>query len=363
MTLTMKILSQKSVSAKVFAATVTTLSLLLAATAGCLLTTRHKLSEASHTLASIPLCDDGRKQTVFPLSEAAYQARFLDDSTIVYISDRSLHLWHYLSGKDVVAIQGHTGHIHDYEISPNRSQIATASADGTIRIWDANTTRCLAVSQPLDTLDQPGWTMLHDIVYHPSGKRIMSADMCGKKVWRAADLKLMKGYESDLFYLRNGLLSPGWETACVPIIPPEGNQGFKIYHKNDCLFTHTGSDIAWCYSPDGKRLLTVKDDGTMYIWDVSPSVLRKHRSMTFMNGPEIPVTAAAFSPDGTQLASAHTDGTVRIWNAHNGVQREVLHWEGRHIGSLSFNPTGSRILAVSNDSCEVCIWGPFHWVI
>ena len=339
------------------------LILLLTAAICGLIVSQRRLAEARHVLATIPLCDDGRKQTILSTAGPVYRASFLDDSTLVYINGEDLHLWRYKSGGPTKVFKGHTNTIQDYEISPGRKQIATSSEDGTIRLWDISSGGCLAVSEPLDTLDQPCWTMLHDIVFHPSGKRIMSADMWGTKVWRTRDLKLISSEESDIFYLCCGLLSPDWKTVCSPIIPPAAIEGFRVYDDGECLMEHFSDDCPWCYSPDGKRLLTIKEDGTMYIWDVTPRILHKYRSRALMNGPKIHVTAAAFSKDGGQLVSAHTDGTIRVWNARNGAQREVLHWEGHSIDCICFSPSGASIAAVSNDSGRLCIWGAFEWVL
>jgi WD40 repeat protein len=65
------------------------------------------------------------------------------------------------------------------------------------------------------------------------------------------------------------------------------------------------------FSPDGRRLVTSPEDGTVQIWDltattpVSPTILRGHPGR---------VSVAAFSADGQRLAVGSDDGTIQLWD-------------------------------------------------
>ncbi len=322
---------------------------------------RHRLATTRHFLESIPIRDDQRKLTIRKMDEEINQAVFFDDSTLLYSSGNKLVLRSLWDQAPLMEFTGHTEAVQDFEISPDRSRIVSSSEDGTLRLWDPLTGECLAVSAKQDTGDQPSWTMLHDIVYGPGGKTILSADMYGIKTWRTRDLKMLSFEESDLFYMCAGLLSPDGKTLCAPVVP----DGLNIYErKSEFLLDHLGGREALCYSPDGKRLLAAdREHGVMEIWDINPKTMREQRSFLWLNSPTIPLHAAAFNADGTALASAHGDGTVRIWNALNGAEREILHWEGRAIDGVCFSPSGSRVLAYSNKTGEYCLWGPVQWMI
>ena len=349
----------------------TVLSVILAFLAGALSVASvcqgRQIAKQNHILESIPLRDDCRKQIIRKVDGEMYQVIFYNDSTILYRSGNSLFLRCLSDNQTKIEFSGHTEIIQDYEVSRDLSRIVTSSEDGTLRLWDAGTGACLAVSLQLDTLDQPCWTMLHDIVYSRDGKQIMSADMTGIKTWRADDLKLLSSEDSDIFYLCNGLLSPDRKTFCSRI--PDILEGFNIYERDTkddeyVLLDHIGDRDPIGYSSDGKRLIVAKrETGNMEILNINPKTMRETRSWTWLYSPQTCLFDAAFSRDGKQLVSAHGDGTVRIWNAENGAEREVLHWKGRTIDGVCFSPGGDKVLAYSNTAGEYCLWGPFEWII
>ena len=82
--------------------------------------------------------------------------------------------------------------------------------------WESRTGERLAVSEQQDTLRQPRWTLLLEIVYHPNGRTLITSDMESMKVWDAYDLKLMSVENTDLFYITYGLISPDWKTVSAP---------------------------------------------------------------------------------------------------------------------------------------------------
>lgn len=311
---------------------------------------------------TIPLCNDNRCQSVFKTGPGMQHFSFLDDTTLLCVSGSSLFL---MSAGDTIPsleFKGHDGYISDYEIDPENDKVVTSSEDGTLRLWEARTGRCLAVSCRLDTLDQPCWTMLQDVVFHPGGKRLMTADMEGVKVWRTSDLKLVSRVDTDLFYMSKGLLSPDWKTVCCPECPGGRFQVCRLVDERP--LQSLSDDSPLCYSPDGKWLLMASlEDGSMTMMDVNPRTASGKTSFIIFPGPDEAVISAAFSADGSQLASAHSDGTVRIWNSRTGSQREVLHWEGRHIDSVCFSRDGVEVLACDSRKGEYCIWGPFSWLI
>ena len=66
------------------------------------------------------------------------------------------------------------------------------------------------------------------------------------------------------------------------------------------------------FSPDGKTLATVSNDGTVWLWDVATPSRSARRSLT---GPPAPrIYSVAFSPDGKTLASGNNDGIARLWD-------------------------------------------------
>src|SRR5262249_50690439 len=67
------------------------------------------------------------------------QIRFSSDGALVITRDwdeNGVRIWDVSTGQLLSFLRGHAGAVRHFALSPNDRRIATASADGTARIWD-----------------------------------------------------------------------------------------------------------------------------------------------------------------------------------------------------------------------------------
>jgi len=106
-----------------------------------------------------------------------------------------------------------------------------------------------------------------------------------------------------------------------------------------------GSSLAIAFSPDGKRLGSASNDGTIRIWDARTGeqvrVLRAH-------APRDWGIALAFSPDGSRLVTACTDNVLLVWDANTGEQLQRIPIEHEVVRALSFSPDGSLLITAGS---------------
>ena len=129
-----------------------------------------------------------------------------------------------------------------------------------------------------------------------------------------------------------------------------------LYNPQLITFLHAPADRIWslAFSPDGGRLASSGDDGTIRFWDVAAGrpiapVLRGHTGK---------VSSIAFSPDGKILASGGEDKTVRLWDTAT-LQRMGAPLTGHESGvtSVAFSTAG-RVLASGSYDGSVRLWDP-----
>jgi WD40 repeat protein len=135
---------------------------------------------------------------------------------------------------------------------------------------------------------------------------------------------------------------------------------------------HIMSVTSVCFSPDGKRLASAGEGGLerdrvhgeVWVWDVQTGqilyTLREQpdrdKSERFHTaGHTDRVNSVGFSPDGQRIASAGEDGTIRIWDAQKG--RPILSLKDHRgpVTCLCFSPDGSRLASASKDR-TIKIW-------
>jgi eukaryotic-like serine/threonine-protein kinase len=84
-------------------------------------------------------------------------------------------------------------------------------------------------------------------------------------------------------------------------------------HGSTALYTyhgHSAAVYAVAWNPDGKRIASGSNDGTVQVWDAADG----GHVFTYRGHSDV-VEALAWSPGGKRIASASDDNTVQVWVA------------------------------------------------
>ncbi|KZT34390.1 hypothetical protein SISSUDRAFT_1065366 [Sistotremastrum suecicum HHB10207 ss-3] len=109
--------------------------------------------------------------------------------------------------------------------------------------------------------------------------------------------------------------------ACAP-----SGISLVLFHRNDDdtawsdrrkIATFTDAVFALTFSPDGQRLVSGHDSGTIKMWDVESGDLHGDHSTAHTNQ----IRSLAFSSDGLFFASSSFDQTIQVWD---GMTRDPI---------------------------------------
>src|SRR5262249_32765031 len=109
------------------------------------------------------------------------------------------------------------------------------------------------------------------------------------------------------------------------------------------LTGHEEKVRAVAFSPDGRRLASGSDDGTVNVWYAATG-----REILRLAGPGGGIQSVAFSPDNRLVAAGTADGPIRLWDAATGAERHALRGHVLPVAALAFRRDGRRLAS----ACE-----------
>ena len=267
--------------------------------------------------------------------------------------------YHYLRRlclASTFTLLGHQADVNSVCFSPDGGQLASASDDGTARIWDPATaleTRKIMLGRILDGFArEPRRAPVTCVCYAPDGRLLASATEDGQvqltgdpDEGESTDLGTHKGAAWCVAFSPDGeRLASGGEDKLVRLWDVRNRKELPS------LAGHGGAVRGLCFSPDGSRLASGDGDGVIRLWDASSG--RPVRSLDAHKGR---VNGVCFSPDGRRLASAGADRTVRLWDVASGRLLLTIGGHGAAVLCVAFGPDGLRLASGGEDQV-VRLW-------
>ncbi|MBD1939284.1 hypothetical protein [Microcoleus sp. FACHB-68] len=232
-------------------------------------------------------------------------------------------------------LEGHQGTVYSVIFSPDGKQLATASGDGTVKLWDLS-------GKQLATFTAHK-VAVTSVIFSPDGKQLATAsfDDSTARLWDLSGKQLatFTGHESSVSSV---IFSPDGKQLATASFDDTARL-WDLSGKQLATFTgHQDVVNSVIFSPNGKQLATVSRDETARLWDLSG------KQLATFTGHENFVNSVIFSPDGKQLATASSDGTARLWDV-SGKQLATFTGDQGPVNSVIFSPDGKQLATASFD--------------
>lgn len=206
-----------------------------------------------------------------------------------------------LTSRDPPLTVRHTYQLHSVRFSADGTRLVTGGWDSTARVWDSRSGRPL-----LKPIVHPDGVM--SACFTPDGKKLLTS--CQDGIVRLYDLE------------SGGIIEQ------------------KFVGARQCIFA--------ALSPDGTRLVSANPDGLPCIWD--PATGRPVIAAL----DQLRVNSATYSPDGKTIVTTGYD-VVNLWDAKTGVRRVAPMEHEGVIEYAAFSPD-SRLVATAGDNKSARVW-------
>ena len=277
----------------------------------------------------------------------------------VYNNDSALRMFSSGDGDLRYEIRGHTSRILDFHFSPDGRQVATASNDGSVRVWNNSDEIAKFRSHSVGA---------RIVLYDSNGWRLYSGGMDSRAIaW-------------DLTRERT-------DGTCLPRLPTQGDSGGGAYAGGlwigpdgfarflDTTFatlaifdpiTYTPSGLItlqglkrrpekvatdFALSGDARFLIgpSGESDREPILWNANTGAIVRRMKGVTGNNPRI--VAAALNADGSRAAATlierkapdQFERQFLVWNTETGEAVHRVKLEGFTYGAVAFDPVKPRL--------------------
>jgi len=260
------------------------------------------------------------------------------------------------SGADAVKI----------DVSADGRLVAAAIADGSVRVWDAETGREAFTVDPQPTSVNGTWT---DVAWDADGAFLAVVGNNG--TWSGVTV-----------VDREGRIAASWEEeVTIGATIGTGRVAFSV--DGELLFApriflsnddpSSGEVAVWDWRA-GKRVGTIETGARQAVMspagDLVATAATEHRAIlggrvdvwevaTGRHVAAIPGSsgspALTFDADGARLATGDHEGNVKIWEPSSGDAVAVLGSHDAPVSAVDFSPDGSRLVSAGTDGV-VRVW-------
>jgi WD40 repeat protein len=300
---------------------------------------------AGHRDGTVRLWDLGLPaQRAVPLGGGAPSAAFLGRSRRL-VHPAALH--DFSAGMTPTttiepSFSGNHGDLWSVAASPDGSFFATASHDGTVRIWDAQPLHLRHTCRGHESLV---WSLAVS-----SDSKIVASGSGDIRLWDAATGRELRNIDTGGFLVRALAFHPTNGTI-IAATKQRVLRAWKVDNGEPAgePVKFDSEVMALAVRPDGRQLAGASSDETVMLWDLPsdrdarwlPS--KPSRQLT---GHHTRVWAVTYSPDGRWLASGSEHG-VMLSDSDNGARLATLRGPDGQVRSLSFSADGELLAAAS----------------
>jgi len=250
--------------------------------------------------------------------------------------DGTIKLWDLETGEQVNRLEGHQGWVNSVDFDSNGELLASGSKDKTIKLWDVESGK-----QVTRLEGHQGW--VNSVKVHPNGELLASGSKNGTiKLWNlnnGEDFATLNAHDevNSLDFSPNGeLLASGSADGTLKFWDPKTGNFVAMLNNN-------GPEVNSVHFDPNGEVLAANFDNQITLWNVKSQ-------QKFATIPhDATLTSVKFSPNGNLLAFGSEDGTVTLWDLVSGEKLDTLKGYQKKVTSLDFSSDGKVLVSGSAD--------------
>ena len=259
-------------------------------------------------------------------------------------ADKTVQIWNANSKNPTLIYRNHAKSVSAVAWSPDGLRIVSGSWDTTVQVWDARSGRKLFTYRGFSR-------EVSTVAWSPDGEYIA----CGS--WDKM-VQVRQAESGSRIFTYAGHSSPVHSVAWSPSSSTAPIRPAKDAGAVNRASTTGGREVgAINRAPTVLRLASASGDAAktdvdhnVHVWNAfTGDDLLIHRDHFYF------VTAVAWSPDGKKMASASADTNVQVWNAATGGNILTYRGHSSKVNAVAWSPDGRRIASAGDDR-TVQVW-------